>query len=72
MQNDLLKEERHVRSQAKSRAPPQSLSDSQTLKLQQLWGNLPQPIRETVLAALVRIVTSQASPDGKEVTHECA
>jgi hypothetical protein len=72
MENGLLKEERHVCRQAKSRAPPHLQSESQTLRLPQLWGNLPERPRQAVLASLIRIVAAQASPDVKEVTHENA
>jgi hypothetical protein len=61
-----------VRIQGGSRPPPQSLSESQTLKLQHLWDNLPIRCRQGVLDVLVRIIAPQSSPDRTEVTHEDA
>jgi hypothetical protein len=52
--------------------PPQSLSEFQTLRLQQLWSKLSDRPRQAILATLVRIVACQASPLCKEVTHEDA
>src|SRR5208337_2992602 len=50
--------------------PPRSQGSFQSLKPQELWEHLPERPRIAILATLVRIVSSLASPDHQEVTHE--
>ena len=50
--------------------PPRSWGVPQTLRLERLWENLPERPRQAIVATLVRMIASQASPNGKEVTHE--
>ena len=63
-------EERHVPLRIKHRVPPRSQDGFQSLRPQELWEHLPERPRIAILATLVRIVSSQASPDHEEVTHD--
>jgi len=51
------------------RPPPRDENGQPILKLDQLWSCLPQPVRQTVIQALTRVVF-EASKAESEVTDD--